>query len=86
MTTKHVLDNNFTILINRKPNIHTAIAKLVVKTGMLHETDSQNGISHFLEHMAFKGTETRTAKELINFIEQLGGNTNAYTSENCLLC
>lgn len=82
MTTKHVLDNSFTILINQKSNIHTVNIKLVVKTGMLYETDSQNGISHFLEHMAFKGTETKTAKELINFIEQLGGNTNAYTSED----
>lgn len=82
MVIKYTLENGFTILINRKPNIHTTTVKLVVKTGMLYETDSQNGISHFLEHMAFKGTETRTAKELINFIEQLGGNTNAYTSED----
>lgn len=75
------LDNGLRILVGTK-DIHTVSTAVVVKAGMLNETDEENGISHFLEHMAFKGTKNKTAKELIDFIEQLGGNTNAYTTDD----
>jgi predicted Zn-dependent peptidase len=45
-----------------------------------HERAEQNGIAHFLEHMAFKGTERRTALEIAEAIEDVGGYINAYTS------
>jgi len=82
MLTKLVtLDNGLKIILMSK-DIYTVNGAITVKTGMLNETDEENGISHFLEHMAFKGTKTKTAKELIDYIENLGGNTNAYTADD----
>ena len=71
------LDNGLRIVLMTK-DVYTVNAAITVKAGMLNETDAENGISHFLEHMAFKGTKTKTAKELIDYIEILGGNTNAF--------
>lgn len=53
---------------------------IFVKTGSRHETKEQNGLSHFLEHMAFKGTTTRSAKEIAEEFDAIGGQFNAYTS------
>lgn len=75
------LDNGLKIVLITK-DVYTVNAAVTVKTGMLNETDAENGISHFLEHMAFKGTKTKTAKELIDYIEILGGNTNAFTDDD----
>ena len=82
MLTKLVtLDNGLKIMLMSK-DVYTVTGAVIVKTGMLNETNEENGISHFLEHMAFKGTKTKTAKELIDYIEDLGGNTNAYTADD----
>ena len=51
-----------------------------IKTGLINESDEENGLSHFLEHMVFKGTQTRSALQLSDYIEKLGGECNAYTS------
>ncbi len=51
-----------------------------VATGTRNETEAENGASHFLEHMAFKGTERRTAAEIAEAIENVGGHMNAYTA------
>jgi predicted Zn-dependent peptidase len=51
-----------------------------VGTGSRHETAAQNGVSHFLEHMAFKGTTTRTAAQIAEEVEAVGGHINAYTA------
>ena len=75
------LDNGLRIVLMTK-DVYTVNAAITVKAGMLNETDAENGISHFLEHMAFKGTKTKTAKELIDYIEILGGNTNAFTDDD----
>ena len=48
--------------------------------GGRHERPEQNGIAHFLEHMAFKGTKTRSALQIAESIEDVGGYINAYTS------
>ena len=60
------LDNGLRIVLMTK-DVYTVNAAITVKAGMLNETDAENGISHFLEHMAFKGTKTKTAKELIDY-------------------
>lgn len=73
------LKNGLTIITDKKKGQKVCIGVLV-KAGLINETDAQNGISHFLEHMAFKGTATKTAKDLAESIEQLGGSCNAYTS------
>ena len=54
---------------------------LFVASGSRHETDSTAGISHFIEHMLFKGTKKRTPVEITRAIEGRGGNFNAWTSE-----
>lgn len=64
------------------PNLETAAVGVWVDTGARHETESENGISHVLEHMAFKGTKTRTALDIAETIEAVGGHLNAYTSRD----
>lgn len=73
------LENGLTI-VTEKNSIDDLAIGVWVKVGLLTENESNNGISHFLEHMAFKGTKTRNAHQLINEIESLGAQTNAYTS------
>lgn len=73
------LDNGLRVVTYNK-DFKKAVIGVYVNTGLLNETDDINGISHVLEHMAFKGTTTKTAKELAEQIEGLGGYMNAYTS------
>ena len=58
----------------------TATVGVFIDAGSRYETDKNNGTAHFLEHMAFKGTEKRTRKQLEVEIENMGGHLNAYTS------
>ncbi len=62
------------------PGLKSASIGVWVLAGGRHERIEQNGIAHFLEHMAFKGTATRTALEIAEAIEDVGGYINAYTS------
>ena len=73
------LDNGLRVVTYNK-DFKKAVIGVYVNTGLINETDDINGISHVLEHMAFKGTTTKTAKELAEQIEGLGGYMNAYTS------
>jgi predicted Zn-dependent peptidase len=60
--------------------LQSAAIGVWVLAGARHETETQNGIAHFLEHMAFKGTKTRSALDIAEAIEDVGGYINAYTS------
>jgi predicted Zn-dependent peptidase len=60
--------------------IETVTVNVLVKTGSRYETATNNGISHFLEHMAFKGTKTRSAIQIAQEFDMIGGYFNAYTS------
>ena len=62
------------------PGLASASIGVWVTAGGRHETPQQNGIAHFLEHMAFKGTATRSALQIAEAIEDVGGYINAYTS------
>ncbi len=62
------------------PGLESAALGIWVLAGGRHEQVEQNGIAHFLEHMAFKGTETRSALQIAEAIEDVGGFINAYTS------
>ncbi|WP_422395584.1 M16 family metallopeptidase [Roseovarius phycicola] len=62
------------------PGLQSAAIGVWVLAGARHEAPSQNGIAHFLEHMAFKGTTTRSALQIAEAIEDVGGYINAYTS------
>lgn len=75
-----VLENGMTVVTDQMPYLKTAALGVWVRTGSRAETVQQNGITHLLEHMAFKGTKTRTARSIAEEIEAVGGELNASTS------
>lgn len=77
---QHRLPNGFRIVTEEIPGLASASVGVWVTAGARHELPSQNGIAHFLEHMAFKGTKRRTALQVAESIEDVGGYINAYTS------
>lgn len=74
------LPNGFRIVTEHMPGLQSAAIGVWVLAGARHEAAKQNGIAHFLEHMAFKGTATRSALQIAEAIEDVGGYINAYTS------
>ncbi|WP_137699631.1 M16 family metallopeptidase [Marimonas lutisalis] len=74
------LKNGFRIVSERMPGLQSASIGIWVTAGGRNERAEQNGIAHFLEHMAFKGTEKRSTLEIAEAIEDVGGYMNAYTS------
>ncbi|MGR3713096.1 MAG: M16 family metallopeptidase [Shimia sp.] len=76
----HTLSNGFRIVTEHMPGLESAAIGIWVNAGGRHERPEQNGIAHFLEHMAFKGTQKRNALEIAEAIEDVGGYINAYTS------
>ncbi len=81
MTTQiSTLANGLRVLSEEMPQIETASIGVWVDVGARYETADVNGVSHLLEHMAFKGTKRRTALAIAEEIEAVGGHVNAYTS------
>jgi predicted Zn-dependent peptidase len=78
---KHVLPNGLTIVGEISPSARSAAVGFFVKTGSRDETPSESGVSHFLEHMVFKGTPHRTALEVNYDFDRIGASYNAFTSE-----
>ena len=74
------LDNGLRVVTKSMDNFESVVLGYWVDAGAVCEDETNNGISHFLEHMAFKGTTTRTAKQIAEAIESVGGYSNAYTS------
>ncbi|MGH7093625.1 MAG: M16 family metallopeptidase, partial [Stellaceae bacterium] len=74
------LDNGLRIVTDRIDTVDTVSLGLWVEVGTRHEHAEINGVAHFLEHMAFKGTERRSARDIAEEIEAVGGHLNAYTS------
>ena len=74
------LPNGFRIVTEPMAGLESAAIGLWIEAGARHESDTQNGIAHFLEHMAFKGTARRSALQIAEEIEDVGGYINAYTS------
>ncbi|MDC9823632.1 pitrilysin family protein [Devosia sp. ZB163] len=74
------LSNGMTVLTDDMPHLESASLGIWVKAGSRSETEAEHGISHMLEHMAFKGTKTRDALEIASTIENVGGDLNAATS------
>ncbi len=74
------LPSGLTVVTERMDRVETVSLGAYVAAGTRHETADENGASHFLEHMAFKGTERRTAAQIAEEIEAVGGHINAYTA------
>ncbi|MFE3835559.1 M16 family metallopeptidase [Pseudogemmobacter sonorensis] len=79
-TRIHRLPNGLRIVTEHMPGLKSASCGLWVGAGGRHEREPENGIAHFLEHMAFKGTARRSALRIAEEIEDVGGYINAYTS------
>ena len=80
MVTKRYLDNGIPVVMEQLKTFRSVILGIWVKVGSRNETPDKNGISHFLEHMFFKGTKKRTATDISIDIDSLGGDLNAFTS------
>ena len=76
------LKNGLRIALDKMSQVETVSIGIFVHTGSRNESKAINGISHFLEHMAFKGTKTRSAKKIAEEFENIGGYINAYTSKD----
>jgi predicted Zn-dependent peptidase len=74
------LQNGLTVLTDRMPGVRSATLGFFFRVGSRHEPDELNGISHFIEHTVFKGTENRSALEIAVEQDRLGGNLDAFTS------
>ena len=75
------LDSGVRVIAEVDRRGYSAAMGFFVATGSRHETDPESGLSHFLEHMMFKGTARRSAADVNRELDELGGNSNAYTSE-----
>lgn len=78
----HRLPNGLTIILEPLPYLRTVTSGVWIKAGSANESLEKGGISHFLEHLFFKGTKTRTARQLMEAIERRGGHINAFTSRD----
>src|SRR5687767_3377118 len=77
----HTLDNGLEIVAETSPDAYSSAYAFFVRTGARDETAEISGVSHFLEHMVFKGSANRSAAEVNRDLDDLSANSNAYTSE-----
>ena len=80
MKVEKKLSNGITVVLEQLPYVQSAAVGIWVKAGAVDEK-THPGISHYIEHMMFKGTENRTAKEIAEDIDRIGGNINAFTGK-----
>jgi predicted Zn-dependent peptidase len=81
---KTVLPNGLTILSERMEHVRSVSMGVWIKAGSRHEAAEINGISHFLEHMVFKGTRSRTAQGIAREVDAIGGNLDAFTGKESI--
>jgi len=80
MIHKTILDNGLTVITEQMNHVRSASVGIWVKSGSRHESEELNGISHFIEHTLFKGTNNRTARQIAVESDAIGGNVDAFTS------
>jgi predicted Zn-dependent peptidase len=80
MITSTVLDNGVRVITERAEHMHTVSIGIWVANATRHESPEYNGVAHFIEHLLFKGTERRTARQISLEIDSMGGILNAFTS------
>ena len=79
-----VLPNGLTILTEQMQHIRSVWIGVWVKTGSRHEDPEVNGITHFIEHMVFKGTRNRSAQDIARQVDSIGGNMDTFTAKECI--
>src|SRR3954453_9812967 len=78
---KYTCQNGVRVVLENIPTVRSVAIGIWIGTGSRYETSDNNGISHFLEHMFFKGTKTKNAKEIAEAFDSIGGQVNAFTSK-----
>lgn len=81
MYTIKELDNGIKLIMHKFEHLNSSTLGFIVKSGSFYENESNNGISHFIEHMLFKGTKTLNTRQLAEAIDDVGGQINAFTSK-----
>ncbi len=81
MFRKKTLNNGLTILTDEMAHVRTVAVGVWLKRGSRHETPEESGLAHFIEHMVFKGTERRTQARIAQEMDEIGGQTDAFTSQ-----
>ncbi len=81
MVRKTILDNGITLVTEQIPEFRSCSLGIWTQSGSRHERDEQSGLSHFLEHMLFKGTERRNATQIAEAMDGVGGQLNAFTEK-----
>lgn len=77
------LNNGIRVVLEKVPFFRSVSVGVWIKAGSRYESSQENGISHFIEHMLFKGTDTRNACQIAAEIDNIGGTLNAFTSKEC---
>ena len=81
MIVKEILPNGITLLTEAMPHVRSVAVGVWLKRGSRHETPIQSGISHFIEHMVFKGTKNRSAEVIAAQVDSIGGHMDAFTAK-----
>lgn len=74
-------ENGLTLVVKKMDGLLSVSAGILVKAGAANETDAEDGLSHFIEHMQFKGTDTKTAFEISDAFDRIGAQVNAFTAK-----
>ena len=81
MVTREVLNNGLRLITEAMPHVRSVTIGVWLMRGSRHERDERSGIAHFVEHMLFKGTEERTAEDIAQAIDSIGGQLDAFTAK-----
>jgi predicted Zn-dependent peptidase len=81
---RQILPNGLTVITEEMQHIRSISVGIWVKTGSRDEDPQWNGISHFIEHMVFKGTKHRSAEDIARQVDSIGGNMDAFTAKECV--
>ena len=82
--SRESLPNGLTIITEEMQHIRSVSIGIWIKSGSRDEDPKWNGISHFVEHMVFKGTKSRTAEDIARQVDSIGGNMDAFTAKECI--
>src|SRR6476620_8615604 len=81
MVVREVLDNGLRLITETMPQVRSVTIGVWLTRGSRHESDARGGIAHFVEHMLFKGTDTRSAEDIAQAIDSIGGQLDAFTAK-----
>jgi len=79
--TRHVFENGLTLLVEPLAQVHSVAIGVFVRRGSRHESDRERGLAHFIEHLVFKGTASRSAEQIAMDVDAMGGHMDAFTSK-----